>query len=155
MGDSLDPGGGDVGDVAHAPVEKVTNFLRSVYLSSKYPYFLWYSIAGVWCLWFWKILKNTRLPWMPLLPTRGPLSLSGSSLEMLLAGQYFPIVCHPYWSNITMSSGVSSLLVERTGSREDDSAGGEVGEEKEPVAFTITTTVTYTQVLVICYAFFQ
>ena len=42
---------------------------------------------------------------------------------------------------------VSSLLVERTGSREDDSAGGEVGEEKEPVAFTITTTVTYTQVI--------
>lgn len=34
MGDSLDPGGGDVGDVAHAPVEKVTNFLRSVFLSS-------------------------------------------------------------------------------------------------------------------------
>ena len=32
MGDSLDPGGGDVGDVAHAPVEKVTNFLRSVFL---------------------------------------------------------------------------------------------------------------------------
>ena len=32
MGDSLDPGGGDVGDVAHAPVEKVTNFLRLVYL---------------------------------------------------------------------------------------------------------------------------
>ena len=43
---------------------------------------------------------------------------------------------------------VSSLLVERTGSREDDSAGGEVGEEKEPVAFTITTTVTYTQVII-------
>ena len=40
----------------------------------------------------------------------------------------------------------SSLLVERTGSREDDSTGGEVGEEKEAVAFTITTTVTYTQV---------
>ena len=30
MSDSLDPGGGDVGDVAHAPVEKVTNFLRFV-----------------------------------------------------------------------------------------------------------------------------
>ena len=60
-------------------------------------------------------------------------------------------ICHPLQHFLVNSS----LLVERTGSREDDSAGGEVGEEKEPVAFTITTTVTYTQVLVICYAFFQ
>ena len=36
MGDSLDPGGGDVGDVAHAPVEKVTNFLRSVFPPNQY-----------------------------------------------------------------------------------------------------------------------
>ena len=46
------------------------------------------------------------------------------------------------------SCSPSSILVERTGSREDDQAGaGEVGEEKEAVVFNITTTVTYTQVI--------
>ena len=39
MGDSLDPGGGDVGDVAHAPVEKVTNFLRSVFPINQYIHY--------------------------------------------------------------------------------------------------------------------
>ena len=40
MGDSLDPGGGDVGDVAHSPVEKVTNFLRSVFPPNQYIHYM-------------------------------------------------------------------------------------------------------------------
>ena len=63
-----------------------------------------------------------------------------------------PISVFPLSSPIpvlnVLPSPPSSILVERTGSREDDQAGaGEVGEEKEAVVFNITTTVTYTQVI--------
>ena len=51
MGDSLDPGGGDVGDVAHAPVEKVTNFLRSVFPPNQLHSLWCVFLPGVSCRW--------------------------------------------------------------------------------------------------------
>ena len=66
------------------------------------------------------------------------------------AGPYVVILVLPHLCNrdsVLPSYFPSSLLVERTSSREDDQAGaGEVGE-KEAVVFNITTTVTYTQVI--------